>query len=412
MRLSLAAPLFVLASLLPAAGFAQKDSDWVGTWTSAAMPLAQPSDKVKLPLGYDDVAVRQVVHISQGGKRLRVAFTNEFGTTPLHIRAAHMAFLAAGSKILPATDKALTFAGNPEITIAPGQFAYSDAVKETVPTFSDVVITTAIPTQTMPTITYHSLGMTTTWFAPGGDVAAPEFESPDVAVPSVLKTSSWYFLKDVEVDKARHSAAIVTIGDSITDGARSTPDMNRRWPDQLAPLLAANKKTRRLGILNVGISGNRVLKFGAGPSALDRFDRDVVKQPGAKYVVLMDGINDIGNMHRAPVDAITEKEMLDAYTTLANKAHAAGLKIIAATLTPYEGAKYYSEDGEQIREHLNTFFRTSKLFDGVIDFDKIIADPQHPLQFNPKYDSGDHLHPSDAGYMAMAAGIDLKLFRK
>lgn len=405
MRLSFAAPLFVLASLLPASGFAQKDSDWVGTWTSAAMPLAQPSDKAKLPLGYDDVAVRQVVHISQGGKRLRVVFTNEFGTTPLHIRAAHVAFLAAGSKILPATDKALTFAGSPEITIAPGQFAYSDAVKETVPVFSDVVITTSIPTQTMPTITYHALGMTTTWFAPGGDVAAPE-------LADAIKTSSWYFLKSVEVDKERHSAAVVTIGDSITDGARSTPDTNRRWPDQLAPLLVAGKKTKRLSVLNVGISGNRVLKFGAGPSALDRFDRDVVKQPGAKYVVLLDGINDIGNMHRAPVDAITEKDMLDAYTTLANKAHAAGLKIIAATLLPYEGAKYYSEDGEQIREHLNTFFRTSKLFDGVIDFDKIIGDPQHPLRFNPKYDSGDHLHPSDAGYTAMAAGIDLKLFRK
>jgi lysophospholipase L1-like esterase len=414
------------------------------------MPLAQPADKARLPLGYDDVALRQVVHISQGGKRMRVAFTNEFGTTPLHITAAHVAFLAANARILPATDKPLTFGGKPDVTIAPGQFAYSDAVVETVPIFSDLVITASVPAQTMPTITYHALGMTTTWFAPGSNVGAEEFESlgggpvgvqpPDVSAPvrslsrgespvqepvvkaqpgkamlaagGVVKTTSWYFLKDVEVDRERKSAAIVTLGDSITDGARSTPDTNRRWPDQLAPLLAAGKKTARVSILNVGISGNRVLKFGAGPSALDRFDRDVVKQTGVKYVVLMDGINDIGNMHRAPVDAITEKEMLDAYTTLANKAHAAGLKIIAATLTPYEGAKYYSEDGEQIREHVNAFFRTSKLFDGVIDFDTIIADPQHPLQFNPKYDSGDHLHPSDAGYAAMAAGIDLKLFRK
>ena len=452
MRLSFAAPLLLLSSLLPTNAHAQKDKDWVGTWTCAAMPMAQPSDKAKLPLGYDDVAVRQVVHISQGGKRMRVAFTNEFGTTPLHISAAHVAFLAAGARILPATDKPLTFGGSPEVTIAPGQFAYSDAVVETVPIFSDLVITASVPAQAMPTITYHALGMTTTWFAPGGNVAAEEFESPaavppgvqppDTSAPvrslsrgdspvqepvvkaqpgtgtkasatgAVVKTTSWYFLKDVEVDREKHSVAIVTIGDSITDGARSTPETNRRWPDQLAPLLAAGKKTARVSIMNVGISGNRVLKFGAGPSALDRFDRDVVKQTGVKYVVLMDGINDIGNMHRAPVDAITEKEMLDAYTTLANKAHAAGLKIIAATLTPYEGAKYYSEDGEQIREHLNAFFRTSPLFDGVIDFDKIIADPQHPLMFNPKYDSGDHLHPSDAGYTAMAAGIDLKLFRK
>ncbi|HEY9137723.1 MAG TPA: SGNH/GDSL hydrolase family protein, partial [Terriglobus sp.] len=197
MRLSLAAPLLLLSSLLPATTHAQSDKDWVGTWTCAAMPLAQPADKAKLPLGYDDVAVRQVVHISQGGKRMRVAFTNEFGTTPLHITAAHVAFLAANARILPATDKALTFSGSPEVTIAPGQFAYSDPVKETVPIFSDLVITASVPAQAMSTITYHALGMTTTWFAPQ-PVTAEDFAGG-------VKTSSWYFLKDVEVDRERKS---------------------------------------------------------------------------------------------------------------------------------------------------------------------------------------------------------------
>ena len=435
-----------LVSLLPCTVRAQRDASWTGTWTAAAVALKQPG---KLPLGRADVAVRQVVRISQGGKRLRVAFTNEFGTTPLTISAAHVAFLSAGSKILTATDKPLSFSGQASVTIAPGAFAYSDAVTETVPIFSDLVITMAIPQQAMPVVTTHSLGLTSTWIARGSDVGAAEFQSPaavppgtrapDVAAPvrslaqgesptaqpvvsaapastetsaGVTKTASWYFLKRVEVNADKHSAAIVTLGDSITDGARSTPETNRRWPDVLAPLLAANKKTAHVAILNVGISGNRVLKFGTGPSALDRFDRDVLQQPGAKFVVVMDGINDIGNMHRAPEDAITEQAMLDAYTTLAKRTHSAGLKIVVATLTPYEGAKYYSEDGEQIREHVNAFLRTSKLFDGVIDFDKVIADPDHSLRFNPKYDSGDHLHPSDAGYAAMAAGVDLKLFRK
>lgn len=448
-KLRFALPL-CLAAILPCITSAQKQTDWIGTWTSAAMPLNQTPNNPKLPLGSTDVALRQVVHISQGGKKLRVAFTNEFGTTPLTISAAHVAFLSAGSKILVNTDKPLMFDGKPGITIAPGAFAYSDAVVETVPIFSDVVITTAVPQQPMNVVTQHALGMTTTWIAPGSNVAAEQFEDPaavppgvtppDVSAPmrslaqgqpptaqpithaeggpsvqggsAVVKTSSWYFLKRVEVNTDKHSAALVTLGDSITDGARSTPETNRRWPDVLAPLLAAEKKTAHVAVLNVGISGNRVLKVGAGPSALDRFDRDVLQQPGAKFVVIMDGINDIGNMHRAPADAITEQAMLDAYTAMAKRAHAAGLKVIAATLTPFEGAKYYSEDGEQIREHINAFFRTSTLFDGVIDFDKIIADPEHPLRFHPKYDSGDHLHPSDAGYAAMGAGINLKLFRK
>jgi len=422
MKISRASLLLSLGLVLipNVSAIAQKDADWTGTWTAAAM--GQKAESTHLPLGSEDVTLRQVVHISQGGKQLRVTFTNEFGTTPLHISAAHVAFLSAGSNILPQTDKALTFSGKADVVIPPGQFIASDAVKETVPIFSDLVITTAIPQQEMPTYTYHALGLTTSWFAPGNDVSATEIATPPTTSPvnqqaasdstgGVVVSKSWYFLKNVEVNRERKSAAIVTLGDSITDGAASTPNTNRRWPDQLAPLLAAQKKTKHLAILNAGISGNRILHFGAGPSALDRFNRDVLLQPGAKYVVMLEGINDIGNMHRTAEDAITEQQLLDAYTTLANKVHSTGLKFIVATMTPYQGAKYYSEDGEQIREHVNQFLRTSKLFDGVIDFDKITSDPEHPLMFLPKYDSGDHLHPSDAGYTAMAAGINLKLFR-
>ena len=433
----------LLALAIPAAA----QDNWLGTWTTAAMPLA-PAAAAQLPIGRQDVTLRQVVHISQGGKRLRITFTNEFGTTPLHIAAAHVAFLSAGSKILPATDHTLTFGGKPDIIIAPGKFAASDAVVETVPIFSDLVISTAIPQQDLPVPTYHPMALQTTFIAAGDQTTALEFDSPAAIPPGISspnitapiqppvgakpivksgggpaaasgnapalleRSTSWYFLKDVEVDATRKSGAVITLGDSITDGAQSTTETNRRYPDDLAPLLAANKKTAALSVLNVGISGNRILHENTGPDALDRFDRDVLGQPGARYVILLEGINDIGNMHRSPDDAITDQQMLDAFTALADRAHAKGLKFIVATILPYDGARYGSPDGEQLREHVNAFLRTSPLFDGVIDFDKAMRDPQQPTHLLPKYDCGDHLHPNDAGYAAMAAAVNLKLFSK
>ena len=443
-NLTLALALLLCAGTAPA-----QQSDWLPTWGTAEMLLPATAQAAKkLPVGKQDVTLRQVVHISQGGKRMRVTFTNEFGTTPLRISAAHVAFLSAGSKILLKTDHALSFKGQPGITLAPGQFASSDAVTETVPIFSDLVISTAIPAQDLPAITYHAAAHATTFIAPGEQTTAEEFNSPAAAPPGIkppdiaavataplgdrpiiesdkhpksavggggdllAQTSSWYFLKDVEVNRTRKSAAVVALGDSITDGTGSTDETNRRWPDVLAPLLAAGKKTAALSVVNEGIGGNRILHEGTGPSALDRYDREVLSQPNARYVLMLEGINDIGNMHRAPADAITEQQLVDAFTSLASQAHSKGMKFIPATILPYGGAKYYSDDGEAMRQQVNTFIRTSKLFDGFIDFDKVIRDPEHPDRMQAKYDHGDHLHPSDAGYAAMGAAIDLKLFRK
>lgn len=438
-------PMRLAALLLALAIPAAAQEKWLGTWTTAAMPVSTSASQ-KLPIGKQDVTLRQVVHISQGGKRLRITFTNEFGTTPLHIAAAHVAFLSAGSKILTQTDRTLTFAGKPDITIAPGQFAATDAVVETVPIFSDLVISTAIPQQDLPVLTAHSLALQTTFIAAGEQTTALEFDPaaavppgvspPDVTAPLqsgtrpivkseghpaiapggspalLARTTSWYFLKDVEVDATKKSGGVVLLGDSITDGAQSTTETNRRYPDDLAPLLASNKKTKSLSILNVGISGNRILHVNSGPSALDRFDRDVLGQTGARFVILLEGINDIGNMHRVPADAITEQELTDAFTSMANRAHAKGLKFFVATILPYGGAKYDSPDGEVIRQHVNAFLRTSPVFDGVIDFDKTMQDPEHPDRLLRKFECGDHLHPNDAGYAAMAAAVDLKLFSK
>ena len=444
------AALLVLAAA-PLAMTAQS-RDWLPTWGTAEMVLPATADAARaLPIGKEAVTVRQVVHISQGGKRMRVTFSNELGTTPLRIDAAHVAFQSAASKILLNTDHTLTFGGQPGTTIAPGRFVSSDAVTLTVPIFSDLVISTVLPAQDLPAITYHAAAHTTTYIAPGDHAAAEQFlpptttppglGTPDVKAPiaaplgdkaivqsaispttsagfgtaasaDVLQTTSWYFLKDVQVDRTRKSGAVVAFGDSITDGTGSTSETNRRWPDILAPLLAAGKKTAALSVVNEGIGGNRILHDVTGPSALSRFDREVLDQPGVRYVLMLEGINDIGNMHRAPADSITEQQLLDAYTTLANRAHARGVRFIPATILPYQGAKYFSPDGEQMRQNINTYIRTSSLFDGFIDFDKVIRDPQHPDTMLPKYDHGDHLHPSDEGYAAMGAAINLKLFRK
>ncbi len=413
------------------------------------MPLQPGSQPARrLPIGKQDVTVRQIVHISQGGKKLRITFTNEFGTTPLHIAAVHVAFLSAGSKILPATDHALAFKGQPGVTIAPGQFVASDPISETIPIFSDLVITSVIPAQDIPAITYHSLALATTFITAGDQAAAEEFNSPAATPPGVsqpdvnalakaplgdkpivgpaphaqttagnapdllAQSTSWYFLKDVEVDATRKSAAVVTFGDSITDGYNSIPETNRRYPDALAPLLAAHKKTSGLSVLNAGISGNCILHICTGPTALDRLDRDALTQPGARFVILLESINDIGHAATPPLQPVTAAEIIEGMKTIAQRAHAKGLTIFAGTLTPIGGAGYDKPGAEEMRQQVNAFILTGNAFDGIIDFDKAIRDPQHPERMLPKYDSGDHLHPSDAGYAAMAAAINLKLFRK
>jgi lysophospholipase L1-like esterase len=218
----------------------------------------------------------------------------------------------------------------------------------------------------------------------------------------------------VDVNAVPGSRSIVTLGDSITDGAHSTRNGNDRWPDVLAARLQQDAALSHVGVLNEGIGGNRVLNDQAGPSALARLDRDVLAQNGARYVIVLESINDIGRLARltAPQDDINAQELEDGLSQIAEAAHQHGMKIYGATLTPYKGANYFSEKGEQVREAVNNWIRTSGVFDGVVDFDKITRDPQNPLQFNPLYDSGDHLHPNDAGYKAMGEGVDLSLFKK
>jgi lysophospholipase L1-like esterase len=335
-----------------------------------------------------------------------VRFTNEFSPDPLTLNNAHVATSAGGGAIKDGTDHPLTFGGASSVRIPPGAAIYSDPVALAAAPLSDLAISFYVPAQTMRAETYHQFSDQEGWITQG-DVAGA------ATLPSPVKLGSWYFISGVDVPANDGSRAIVALGDSITDGALSTQNANRRWPDVLAARLNQEHATEHVSILNEGIGGNRVLNEGFGPSAISRLDRDVLAQNGAKYLVIMEGINDIGRLQRmaGPEDQITTQDMELGLKQIADAAHLHGLKVYGATLTPYGGAGYFSDKGEQIREAVNQWIRTSETFDGVIDFDQITRDPQNPNRFNALYDSGDHLHPNDAGYKAMGEGIDLKLFR-
>lgn len=378
-----------------------KSTNWVGTW--AASPVGEEiTAREPSPA---NATYRNVVHLSIGGDTIRVLLTNEFGTAPLDIGAAHVALNAGGGKLQPNTDRALTFGGRSRVTVPAGAFVASDPVSLQVEPLSDLVVSAFLPDQPVEFTTCHDLGYSANYIFKGDATSSLE-------ATNASRNDSWCFLKEVDVIATSDAAAIVTLGDSITDGARSTAGENRRWPDILAARLHADPRTENLGVLNQGIGGNRLLHDDYGPSALARFDRDVVAQAGVKYLVVLEGINDIGRYARTrkAEDKVSAEDLIFAFQQLTLRAHAHGIKIFAGTVLPYQGAKYFSPQGEQMRQAYNQWIRTSGVADGVIDFDRITRDPDHPDTLLPAYDSGDRLHPSDAGYKAMGEAVDLSLF--
>lgn len=381
----------------------QPASHWVGTW--AASPMGQQVNPGQPAPG--DSTYRDIVHISEGGPSIRVQLTNEFGPRPLTVGAAHVAVSAGNGAIQPGSDHALTFDGRPSVTIPAGAVVFSDPVPMRVAALSDLAVSVYLPEQYVGETTCHEDGQSTNFITEGNTTAAE-------TLTGARPIYSWCFVKGIDASEPNSQAAsIVTFGDSITDGWQSTRDANRRWPDILASRLQANPKTSHLAVLNEGIGGNRLLHDRTGPDALSRFDRDVLAQSGVKYLIILEGINDIGSVARprTPGDEITAQDVIFALSQLITRAHTHGIKVIGATLTPYIGAGYASPQGEQIREAVNQWIRTSGAFDAVIDFDKITRDPAKPSMFLPAYDSGDHLHPNDAGYKAMGSAVDLSLFR-
>jgi lysophospholipase L1-like esterase len=348
--------------------------------------------------------LRQVVRVSAGGDRLRVVLSNAFGTAPVEIGAAHVALRESAATLKASSVKPLTFGGSATGKILPGATIVSDAVELSVPPVSDLVVDLYLPGDLgvgPSPVTTHNGALQTNYLSATGNHSG----EPSMTVERTA--AAWFLLSRVEVAAGRDAGAVVTFGDSITDGARSTADMNSRWPDYLARRLAA-RKGPVFSVLNAGIGGNQVLGDGAGVSALARFDRDVLMQTGVTHVVIMEGINDIGIARTNP--SPSAQDLIAGHKQLIERARARGLKVYGATLTPFEGAAYWTAEGEAKRQALNEWIRTSKAYDAVIDFDKVTRDPAAPTKFLPAYDSGDHLHPGDAGYKAMGEAVDLKLF--
>jgi len=419
---------------------------WVGTWATAEVgrpqnpvppapplppfmintrcappatpPVAPPPGQTFAPLPFahfTNQTLRQIVHTTVGGSKARVVLSNAYGTAPATVGAAHIALRDKEGAIQAASGRPLTFSGRPTITIPANAVVYSDPVNLTVPQMADLAIDLYLPgtTNTPGTITMHGGAFQTNYISETGNHVGK------AALPVVGTTRSWFLLSRVDVAAADSTGAVVAFGDSITDGAASTADTNNRWPDHLARRLLS--QGIKMGVLNAGIGGNRVLSeatvpsgvdtraVGAGINAIARFERHVLSLPGVTHVIVMEGINDIGNARQNPTP--TAEDLIAGHKQLIEQAHARGIKIYGATLTPFWGAAYFTEVGEAKRQALNDWIRNGRAYDGVVDFDKATRDPNDPKKLLEKYDSCDYLHPSDAGYKAMAEAIDLSLFR-
>ena len=382
---------------------------WVGTWAAAPFSSTDVhSDIAKeayMKYGRSDTTFREIVHVSIGGSPVRVVLTNEFGIEPLTIGTGQIALSAEGGEIDLASAKMLTFGGHPSTIIPPGASAISDPADIKLVPFANLAISLFVPAQPMSRVSVHDMAAQTSYEAPHNVVSEKRLEDP-------TEIYSWPFLKGIDVRASADSASVVALGDSITDGSGSTRNANARWPDVLARRLQANKKTARLGVLNEGIGANRVLHDNLGPSALARFDRDVLAQAGVKYLIILESINDIGRATdiQAPADIVSAQDLIAGLSQLTERAHIHGIKVIGATLTPVPAEGAPNPDREALRQAVNQWIRTTSEFDGVADFDKATQDPADPMAFRPGNDSGDHVHPSDAGYKAMGDAIDLKLF--
>ncbi len=344
-----------------------------------------------------------ILRTTIGGKRIRVEFSNAFGTAPVEFGSAHVALRAKDSSIVAGSDRGLMFDGKPSARLLPGATLLSDPVDLDVPKLSDLAISVYVPGDS-GRASGHSQALHTTYISKGDTTGATE-------MADATTTVAWYWISSVDVMAPADAGAIVAFGDSITDGTTSTVNTDRSWPSLLAERLEANKATANISVLNLGIAGNQVLADGAGVSALARFDRDVLAQPGVKWLMILEGINDMNIAGRGGNNGggstLAAGDLIAGMKQMIDRAHAHGIKVIGCTLTPYGNA---TEKVEAMRQALNKFIRTPGSFDAMVDFDKVIQDPAAPMQFKAGYNNTDKLHPNDAGYKAMADAIDLSIF--
>jgi lysophospholipase L1-like esterase len=416
----------LIAMVITSTALAQTPRDekhWVSAWSSAMhAPLAfVPGQAVS---GLENRTLRMIVRPTIAGERVRIRFSNACGNQPLLIGAAHIALTSKDDKIIAASDRVLTFSGRESTRIPPGAPMLSDPVDLKFPAFAEVAVSIFL-TGKVDTVTFHLAGQKPTYLSEPGDFTAK------VEIQNATTKPSWFFLSGLEVLAPGRITATLALGDSITDGVGATQGEYNDWPNLLANRLAAQNGLPPMAVVNTGIGGNRVLYDGAGVSALARFDRDVLAQPGITNIILLEGINDIGwprmklpsprpgdpARSAASTESPFAKELVSAqdimagYQQIIDRAHQHGIKVFIATLLPYEGADYYTEDGEAIRAAVNQWIRTSSAADGYFDFDKAVRDPNRPTRFRDGYHSGDNLHPSAIGYKAMADAVDLAVLR-
>jgi lysophospholipase L1-like esterase len=373
---------------------------WVGTWTAAPAP----AEGVALA----NVTMRMTPRVSLGGSHVRVRISNAYGVRPLVIGAARIALRAEGAAIVPGSDRQLTFGAETSATIAAGAVLVSDPVALAVKPLADLAVSVHLP-QDLPA----TFGVTgryarqTNYISPVGDFTA------ETAMPVGKLTDDWYFLCGVDVVAPKEALGIVAVGDSLTDANISTHDGHHSWPSQLARRLVA-RGGRPVAVMNQGLGGNRILHDVRGDSGLRRFDRDVIAQPGATHCIMMLGTNDLRNRGAEPAQEVAAPQMIAGLKQLALRGQTAGIKMIGATLTPFWNETFlpgaWNPRREAVREAVNAWLRDSGAFDAIVDLDKALRDPENPLRMLPKYDCGDHLHPSDLGYRTMGDAIDLALF--
>jgi lysophospholipase L1-like esterase len=407
-----AKPVF-LTLVFAIGAFAAEQNYWVATWGASPAPQLPDEEQMRTAkLLFQNQTLREIIHTSIGGNTVRVRLSNAYGKQTVEIGAAHIALRSQGPGIVAGSDRALTFGGRPAVAIPPNALVLSDPVKLDVPASGDLAISIFVPNAAAGAGIHYSAQQTS--YIGSGNLAA------DATLSDPAATTSWVFLTGVDVLAPRTAVAVAAFGDSITDGARSTNDANHRWPNFLVGRLQARRGGREIGMLDAGIGGNRILHDASnnvrfGVNALARFDRDVLAQAGVGYVIVLEGINDLGHAGTsAPLsETVSADDLIVGLKQLIERSHEKGVKIIGATLTPFEGAAngYFTPEKEIKRKAVNDWIRTGKAFDGVIDFDKAVRDPSHPDRVLAAYDSGDHLHPSDAGYQAMADAIDLSLFK-
>ena len=410
---TLPAALLALALNTPPAHAADPAPAWLASWTASPQAVWDagflfPSNVPAVLHGH---TVRQVARISVGGPRVRIVLSNAYGKVPLHVGAATVALADGASAIRPGSLRTLTFAGQPAATAAPGAPLVSDPVDLSAPDLARLTVSVHLP-QSSPVSTFHWDGRETAWIAPGEQTRAARI---DAAQAGVQTTTARLLLSAIEVEATPAAQAVAILGDSITDGASASLGMDARWPDVLARRLAP----QGVAVLNAGISGGRLLSDGMGEKALARFGRDVLDQPGVRAVIVLIGINDIswpGTAFAPRAPRPTLEELTNGYAQLVAQARRRSVRVIGATLTPFAGAlpgtpldDYYQPEKDALRQQLNAWIRASGTFDAVLDFDAWARDPAHPQRLLPAYDSGDHLHPGDAGNRALAEKIDLSL---